>query len=287
MMRTADTAPAALREEIEAHPAVNHLFLNRLATTPFSRRDYRALAEHFYPIACGFARSLERLLIRTPDQDARRWLVKVLADEHGERSRGAGPGSAAGDFLRATGSTMAQSVSARVPRAAAQWLAAHGRRVTREPYLIGLGAVGPGHEWAIPTMFGAVSTGLRRAGFSDDEIRGFTLRIEQARRRGKWLEEALASCAACPERWAQVRRGALSALAAQGAFWSEVQRAMVELRTPHNARLHGPATRPLAGELLLTAWDAFPAAQRLQAAFCAWRDRARPTLGEILQRTQE
>ena len=37
---------ADLRAEIAHHPAVNHLFLNRLATSPFSRQDYRVFAEN-------------------------------------------------------------------------------------------------------------------------------------------------------------------------------------------------------------------------------------------------
>ena len=67
---------ADLRREIETHPAVNHLFLNRLATSPFARQDYRVFAENHYPLVCVFTHYLERLLVRAPDSQAKLWLAK-------------------------------------------------------------------------------------------------------------------------------------------------------------------------------------------------------------------
>ena len=52
-----------LRAEIEAHPAVNHLFLNRCATSPFAREDYRVFGENHFPLVCVFTSYLERLLV--------------------------------------------------------------------------------------------------------------------------------------------------------------------------------------------------------------------------------
>ena len=39
-----------LRDDIARHPAVNHLFLNRLATSPFSREDYRVFGENHFAL---------------------------------------------------------------------------------------------------------------------------------------------------------------------------------------------------------------------------------------------
>ena len=73
-----------LRREIEAHPGVNHLFLNRCATSPFAREDYRVFGENHFPLVCVFTSYLERLLVRAPTSDAKLWLAKVILT----RSRG-------------------------------------------------------------------------------------------------------------------------------------------------------------------------------------------------------
>lgn len=49
---------------------MNHLLLNRLATSPFSREDYRVFAQNHFPLVYVFTQYLERLLLRTPDSSA-------------------------------------------------------------------------------------------------------------------------------------------------------------------------------------------------------------------------
>ena len=82
---------ADLRVEIETHPGVNHLFLSRCATSPFSRLVYRVFGENHYPLVCVFTSYLERLLVRAPTSDAKLWLAKVLVDAYGAGSDGAAP----------------------------------------------------------------------------------------------------------------------------------------------------------------------------------------------------
>src|SRR4051812_47537086 len=162
---TAGAFLADLRREIEAHPGVNHLFLGRCATSPFSRHDYRVFGENHYPLVCVFTSYLERLLIRAPTSDAKRWLAKVLIDEYGEGSEGEDHVTLYGDFLRACGSRGADEVgTTKVLAPAHAFVVEHRRIVSEEPFLVGLGAVGPGHEWAIPKMFDSVIPGLQRAG---------------------------------------------------------------------------------------------------------------------------
>jgi pyrroloquinoline quinone (PQQ) biosynthesis protein C len=166
-----------LRAEIESHPGVNHLFLNRCATAPFSREDYKVFGENHYPLVCVFTSYLERLLVRAEASDAKLWLAKVLVDEYGEGSEGHDHATLYGRFLRSCGSTIPDRPNAKVPAPAHDFIAEHRRIVNEEPFLVGLGAVGPGHEWAIPKMFHAVIPGLRRAGFTDEEIDYFTLHV--------------------------------------------------------------------------------------------------------------
>jgi pyrroloquinoline quinone (PQQ) biosynthesis protein C len=170
-----------------------------------------------------------------------------------------------------------------VPAPALAFIAEHRRIVTEEPFLVGLGAVGPGHEWAIPKMFASVIPGLRRAGFAEQDIGYFTLHVEQDVDHGAWLEQALLRFAVSEDARAQIRRGALLSLAARGRFWSGVQRAIVRYRQPHAVRPDGAKPRSVAREILLTAWDGAPRLRALEARYDALRTRLRPTLGELVE----
>jgi len=278
---------AELRAEIETHPAVNHLFLNRLATSPFSRQDYRVFAENHYPLVCVFTHYLERLLVRAPDSDAKLWLAKVLVDEYGEGSEGKDHAEMYARFLGAAGGDWERVRTQRVPPPAHRFISTHRQLVSERPFLEGLGAVGPGHEWAIPKMFAAVIPGLCRAGFADEEIAYFTLHVEQDDDHGAWLEEALAEYASTPEAQAQIRRGALASLQARYSFWEGVQRQIVLYRQPRSVRQDGVATRALGHELLLTAWDAVPGTEVVERQWTRLRARLRPTLTDVLRQTHE
>lgn len=276
-----------LRAEIEAHPGVNHLFLNRCATSPFAREDYRVFGENHFPLVCVFTSYLERLLVRAPTSDAKLWLAKVLVDEYGEGSEGEDHATLYGHFLRSCGSRVPDEKHTKVPPPAHAFIREHRRIVNDEPFLVGLGAVGPGHEWAIPKMFDSVIPGLRRAGFAPEEIAYFTLHVEQDVDHGAWLEEALLRFGSTDAARTFIRRGALLSLDARAKFWSGVQRAVVRWRQPHAIRPDGARPRSIASEILLTAWDGMPRLRALEARYVSLRTRLRPTLAEIVLEGQK
>jgi pyrroloquinoline-quinone synthase len=286
-MSTAKEFLRRLRREIETHPAVNHLFLNRLATSPFARQDYRVFAENHYPLVCVFTHYLERLLVRAPDSEAKLWLAKVLVDEYGEGSEGKDHSTMYARFLASAGGDPERVKIERVPRPAHRFISEHRRIVSEAPFLEGLGAVGPGHEWAIPKMFQAVIPGLFRAGFDEREIAYFTLHVEQDDDHGNWLEEALERYADNELAQTQIRRGALASLEARYRFWEGVQREIVLFRQPRSVRQEGAVPRKLLHEVLLTAWDAVPGAHRLERGARRFRARLRPTLTDVLRQTHE
>jgi pyrroloquinoline quinone (PQQ) biosynthesis protein C len=275
---TAKTFLAELRREIETHPATNHIFLNRLATGRFSREDYRVFGENHYPLVCVFTSYLETLLRRAPASQSKMWLAKVLVDEYGEGSRGEDHATLYAHFLRACGSRRADTAGVRVPAPAMAFIREHRRIVEREPFLVGLGAVGPGHEWAIPRMFDAVIPGLRRAGFNDEEIQYFVLHVAQDVDHGAWLEEALERLGTDDASRALIRRGAWASLGARERFWTGVQRAVVVFRQPRAVRPDGPRPRSIAHEILLTAWDGSRVARAAESTVASMRERFRPTL---------
>jgi pyrroloquinoline quinone (PQQ) biosynthesis protein C len=208
-----------LREEVGRTAGVGHSILGRMTVDPRARADFRIIAEQHYPLVTVFTRYLELLLLAAPDSEAKSWLAKVLVDEYGEGSRGLDHAALYRNFLVATGVAPGEERSARLHPNVVEFVFEHLRLCTREPFLVGLGAVGPGHEWAIPTMFDRIIAGLRAAGFRDDEIEYFLLHVKQDQDHGAWLEEALARSATTPENQAAIRRGALASLAAREQFW--------------------------------------------------------------------
>ena len=275
---------AELHERIDAHPGVNHLLLNRLATAPFSKEDYRIFAENHIPLVGIFTTYLEVLLLRAPDSDARLWLSKVLVGEYGEGSDGHDHATMYARYLEACGGDPAAVRARPVPQPAYNFIRAHQRIVRDEPFLVGLGAVGPGHEWAIPKMFESVIPGLRRARFDEEEIAYFTLHVEQDDDHGAWLEEALADYAHTEEAQAQILRGAMMSLDARKDFWDGVQQAIVQYRQPHQIRQEGTRLKGISEEVSLLAWDRFAPGRIAENWLRRTAAAQRPTVDVLLQR---
>lgn len=282
-MTTGRAFLAQLRDDIRTHPAVNHLFLNRLATAPFSRHDYRVFADNHIPLVGVFTTYLEVLLLRAPDSQARLWLAKVLVDEYGEGSDGHDHATMYRRFQRSCGGALGDGS---VPEPARRFIETHIAMVREEPFLVGLGAVGPGHEWAIPQMFDAVIPGLRRAGFDEEAIAYFTLHVEQDDDHGAWLEESLADYADTREACDQIRRGAMASLEARARFWDGVQRAVVRYRQPRTIRQDRPDPRSALRELMVTMVDGSAAARRVEDRLRGWRKTSGVTLDELLTRAR-
>jgi pyrroloquinoline-quinone synthase len=204
-----------LRVDVENHAGVGHSLLGRMTIDPKARNDFRVMSEQHYPLVCFFTKYLELLLLKAPDSDGKQWLAKVLVDEYGEGSRGLDHATLYKSYMHSAGVPVGEERQRRLHPTVGDFIVEHFRICTTEPFLVGLGAVGPGHEWAIPKMFHLVIQGLRKAGFKEGEIEYFTLHVDQDVDHGAWLEEALARYATTDEAQAQIRRGAMLSLAAR------------------------------------------------------------------------
>jgi pyrroloquinoline quinone (PQQ) biosynthesis protein C len=84
-----------------------------------------------------------------------------------------------------------------------------------------LGAVGPGHEWAIPLMFPHLVRGIERSVSVDPmALEYFRLHIDLDIKHGNLLEESLLRWATNEQDQEEIRRGARRSLEARAAFWS-------------------------------------------------------------------
>lgn len=241
---------AQLRREVESHAAINHALLGRVAHVPFTREDYQVFGLQHYALVGSFTRYLELLLPRAPDSEAKSWIAKVLVDEYGEGSNGEDHAQLYRGFLRATGAAPGEERKTPLHPAVTGFIDEHDRICTQEPFLVGLGALGPGHEWSIPKMFPPIVQGLRRARFSEQEIVYFTLHLAQDVDHGRWLEEALERYAGTEKAQEQIRRGSELSLQARARFWSGVQEKIVRWRQPKNLHLRVKGQQVAAGREL-------------------------------------
>jgi pyrroloquinoline quinone (PQQ) biosynthesis protein C len=210
---------AALHEEVAHHAGIGHSLLGRMEIDPKQRDDFKIFSGQHYPLVGTFTRYLELLLLCAPSSEAKIWLAKVLVDEYGERSSGQDHAAHYRVFMHACGWRDEELTTIALHPAVTGFIVEHLRLCTESPFLVGLGAVGPGHEWAIPVMFENILRGLRQAGFGPTEIEYFTLHTLQDVDHAAWLEEALERFATTPEAQAQVRAGCLQSLAARERLW--------------------------------------------------------------------
>ncbi len=210
-----------LRETVETHPAVTHPFLTRFAAGELTRWQIWGYASQHYHLVGFFPAYLEAIADRTPDAEVRRLLREILEDEYMrpesfERSHPA----LYRRFLRAVG--FGEGDWDRVPLLpATQAFVQIHLDMTWRSWVEALGAVGPGHEWAIPLMFPYLMQGIERSlQVPPAALEYFQLHIHLDVEHGKLLQESLLRWATTEENQENIRRGARRSLEARAAFWS-------------------------------------------------------------------
>ena len=211
-----------LRKRIESHTAVNHPVLSRLET----REEFLRFGLQHHALVGFFTRYMELLLLRAPSSREKLWLAKVLLDEYGEGSEGKDHATLYRDFLRHAGAEEGEEARVALCEEVFAFIAEHLRIASSEPFLTGLGALGPGHEWAIPTMFSHIVPALRRAGMTEEQTLYFSLHCEQDIDHGRWMTESLLDLIHTDEDRALVERGAELSLAAREKLWDGIGRAI-------------------------------------------------------------
>ena len=213
-----------LREEVATHPAVTHSFLRRFAAGGLTRWQIWGYASQHYHLVGFFPAYLEAIADRTPDAEVRRLLREILEDEYMrpqsfERSHPA----LYRRFLRAVG--FEEGDWDRVPLlpATRAFVQIH-LDMTWRSWLEALGAVGPGHEWAIPLMFPHLLQGIDGSLPLDAEaLEYFQLHINLDVEHGRVLQESLLRWATTEENEDTIRRGARRSLEARAGFWSALE----------------------------------------------------------------
>jgi pyrroloquinoline-quinone synthase len=244
-MGTTQITPAAfvqsLRDEVMRHPAVTHPFLERFAHGGLAPWQIWGYASQHYRLVCFFTAYLEALTKRTPDHEIRRLVQEILEEEYMrpqqfERSHPA----LYRRFMRAVGFQEAEWDQVPELPATRAFVVMH-LDMTLRSWLETLGAVGPGHEWAIPRMFLPLVEGIERSVTLDpDALEYFRLHIDLDVKHGQMLEQCLIRWAGTEANRDEIRRGALRSLEARAAFWT----ALAEQLFPQDVNQREPHAQP-------------------------------------------
>ena len=218
-----------LNEEVTSHKAVHHSFLETVTSRKFSKDAWAGFGRQLYPHVHFFIPYMEELLLNTLDMNAKLVVAKILLDEYGEDAAGDSHPELFRRFYRACQDSDDDSIllSSPLDEATVDLVKAHMRMCGEEDFLVGLGAIGPAHEFAITYMFPKIVDGLRLTGFTDTEIEFFILHVEHDVEHASMLEDSIAQFATTEKAQAAIRRGAMGSLETRDRLWTAMERRMI------------------------------------------------------------
>lgn len=226
-----------LEHQIVAHEAVRHPFLARFASAPLSIDQLRTFGLQHYQLVRVFTTYMTNLLPKIPDRDAATLFRQVFDDEFGAVSgRDASVGQATifrshvhlyRDFLSALGVREEEWGRVRPLAETEAYVRAHLALTRDSDFRVGLGAVGPGHEFSIPTMFQSLITGIRRnTSLTDEQVCYFTLHVEEDVEHANVFNALIARHAWTDEGQSLIREGAMQSLKWRTLFWDGLMQAV-------------------------------------------------------------
>ena len=219
-----------LNEEVRRHPAIrDNSFLQLVSTKKFSRRAWLGFAQQLYPHVHFFIPYMEELLLNTFDMNAKLIVAKILLDEYGEDAAGDSHPELFRQFVRACGGAEADAslLTSPLQQETIDLVETHVKLCRDDHFLVGIGAIGQAHEFAIAYLFPPLVKGMELAGFTPEEMKFFSLHVEHDVEHSAMLDQAMIRLALTDEDRDRIRRGTLASLEARKNLWAAMERRMV------------------------------------------------------------
>ena len=216
-----------LENEVRAHPAVQHPFLKKFSTEPLTLKQIQSFGLQHYQLVKVFVTYMTNLLPKFPDGAGNRYFGPIFNDEFGQWTIFRSHAALYRNFLKALGLEEEAGGRVRLLPERAWFIETHLEITRSKEFLIGLGAIGPAHEFSIPIMFSDLVAGLRRnTQLSGKEMEYFLMHIVEDVEHAKLFNEAITHYAADAEGQEKVRQGTLRSLEARKIFWDGLHRAV-------------------------------------------------------------
>ncbi len=170
---------------------------------------------------------MTNLLPKIPDKDAADLFRVVFDDEFGQHTIFRSHPALYRNCLKALGLPDGAWGRVKPLPEVSQYLEAHLKLTREEDFLIGLGAVGPAHEFAIPTMFEYLIPGLQNnSDLSDEDVEYFSMHIIEDKEHAIVFNKLIVRHVETEEGQQRLKEGAMRSLAYRHTFWDGLERAV-------------------------------------------------------------
>ncbi|MBI3754063.1 MAG: iron-containing redox enzyme family protein, partial [Deltaproteobacteria bacterium] len=214
-----------LKEEIFSHEAVNHPFLERFSKGGLTVEQVNTFAIHYYQHAKMFSHYIANIIPKIPHEWDRMLMVKNLMDEYGNLNPEKTHPALFRKFLMALGLEKKDWKKIEPIPEVTNFVDRLTMLTRHEPFLIGLGAVGPGVEWVIPAMFTKIVEGLKKSiSLKEDEMEYWTSHIILDVEHGEAATKILTNYLHGEDTEDMVRKGAMKSLEARKILWDGFER---------------------------------------------------------------
>ncbi|GEM_PF-463232 len=214
-----------LKQEVFSHEAVNHPFLERFSKGNLTEEQVKTFAVHYYQHAKMFSHYIANIIPKIPHERDRIVMVKNLMEEYGNLIPEKTHPALFRKFLSALGLKKADWKKFKPIPEVTNFVDRLTMLTRYEPFLVGLGAVGPGVEWVIPTMFKKIVDGLKNSiSISEDDLEYWTSHITLDVEHGDEATRVLMNYLDSEEKQNMVRTGAMKGLEARKLLWDGFER---------------------------------------------------------------
>lgn len=221
----AQTFIHALEEEILHHEAVHHPFLRRFSSEKLTIEQIQTFGLQHYQLVKVFVNYMTNLLPKIPDKDAADLFRTVFDDEFGQHTIFRSHPALYRNFLKALGLPDEAWGRVKLLPETSRFIEGHKEITRGKDFLAALGAVGPGHEFSIPTMFTYLIEGLKKnTGLTEENIEYFSLHVIEDKEHAVVFNKLISRHVEIEEGQKRLRDGALQSLAYRKTFWDGLQR---------------------------------------------------------------
>ncbi len=213
-----------LQDEIEHHEAVHHSFLLKFSTSNLSIEQIQTFGLQHYQLVKIFVNYMTNLQPRIPDTSASALFRKVYEDEFGQHTIFRSHPALYRNFLKKSG--LEDNDWGRVKHLpeVTSFVETHMEMTRAEDFRIGLGAIGPGHEFSIPLMFSYLVKGIQNnMGLEAEDYEYFTIHIEEDKHHAEIFNELISHYDTAEDR-RLIRAGAMRSLESRKMFWEGLEK---------------------------------------------------------------
>lgn len=214
-----------LKRDVFSHEAVNHPFLERFSKGGLTVEQVNTFAIHYYQHAKMFSHYIANIIPKIPHEWDRMSMVKNLMDEYGNLSPEKTHPALFRKFLMALGLEKKDWKKIKPIPEVTNFIDRLTMLTRYEPFLIGLGAVGPGVEWLIPAMFKKIVAGLKKSvSLEENDLEYWTSHIILDVEHGEAATKILTNYLHGKDTGDMLRKGAMKSLEARKILWDGFER---------------------------------------------------------------